>query len=141
MFRKIISNRKDTANLFGELKKEFSTYVEIVAIKRNIFLKQYPKQLFSIMIITMIISATLALTVIKSHKAAPALEMTKINKTIPPGIGSMLKKGSDIRELLDLQEQVSILIQKDKLSPADSLFLKKAIVRLQSFNQHQQQKP
>jgi len=65
MFRKIHSNRDPGTTFFGELKKEFRPYFDQLARYLKRFALSYPKFLFGMMVINILLSIVLCLTIMR----------------------------------------------------------------------------
>lgn len=133
MYRKIRSN--PPANLAQELKKEFGKYF----VRLGVFCKRisgkYPRQVFALMLTSMLFSGILAFTVLRIKKAPP-LPSLAVSGTSPisQGFGQIMQSGQALKEVLELRNQINTVLHKDSLGPADSLLLKNAIRRLEIIN-------
>ena len=67
--------------------------------------------------------------------------MGKASTDVSSGLGQILNTGSALKEVLELQSQVHIILTKDSLNATDSLLLKAAFDRLESINKKLNPKP
>jgi len=91
---------------------------------------KHPKLVFIAMILSMVVSAGLAFTVMrqKNLKAVP------IRPPLSKGFGSVLQAGDALQEVLQLQSQINSILQKKTLTSLDTLVLRKSFKRLDLLN-------
>lgn len=141
MSRKIISEQDNQVTLFGELRKEFDKYFTVFLQRRNQILQRYPRQVFTGMLVCLITSIVLAFSVMRQKKVLSPSGMGKASTDVSSGLGQILNTGSALKEVLELQSQVHIILTKDSLNATDSLLLKVAFDRLESINKKLNPKP
>ena len=141
MSRKTISEQDNQVTLFSELRKEFAAYFTLLSQRRNEFLQRYPRQVFTGMLICLVTSVVLAFSVMRQKKAPTPSGMGKAGVEMNSGLGEILNTGTALKEVLELQSQVEIILKKDSLNQADSLLLKAAFDRLESINSKLNPKP
>ncbi len=141
MSRKTISEQDNQVTLFSELRKEFAGYFTLLSQRRNQFLHRYPGQVFACMLICLVISVVLAFSVMRQKKVSTPSGVGKAGAEMASGLGQILNTGTALKEVLELQSQVEIILKKDSLNQADSLLLKAAFDRLESINKKLNPKP
>ncbi|QKJ28374.1 hypothetical protein HQ865_00885 [Mucilaginibacter mali] len=131
MFRKIHSNRDPRDTLYRELKKEFSVYAD----KGGRFGKQlagkYPRFLFGLMSVLLIVSAVLAVAL--RHQIVPP-EKAKVKprtEMLNSGFDLILAAGTALGQTIRLRRQVDSITAKKVLTQADSLTLVRDLDSLQ----------
>lgn len=127
MFKKIRSDRDPRDTVISELGKEFKPYVDQSSQTLRRLAKNYPRFLFCIMIINIVLSCILCFTVFR-HKEPP-LPI----KPIAPKFDNIISLSSALRKTIRLKQQVDSLSQKKKLSSADSAILIKDLDSLNHF--------
>lgn len=135
MYRK--THFKHRPNLFYELRKEFGGYFVRLAALGNAIGSRYPRQIFAVMLACILFSGVLAFTVmrVKEPKSLPTLSSSGTN--VAQGFGQIMGAGQALQKVLDLQNQINMVLHKQKLTAADSLFIKNAIRQLEIIhNQH-----
>ena len=141
MSRKIISEQDNQVNLFGELRKEFDKYFTDFSQKRNKIFQTYPKPIFTAMLVCLITSIALAFSVMRQKKVPSPYGVEKTGTEVGSGLAQVLNTGSALKEVLELQSQVHVILTKDSLNATDSLLLKAAFERLESINKKLNPKP
>lgn len=141
MSRKTISEQDNQVTLFSELRKEFAGYFTQLSQRRNRFLQRYPRQVFTCMLICLVTSVVLAFPVMRQKKVSIPSRVGKAGAEMTSGLGQILNTGTALKEVLELQSQVEIILKKDSLNQADSLLLKAAFDRLESINKKLNPKP
>lgn len=93
------------------------------------------------MLICLVTSVVLAFSVMRQKKASTPSGIGKAGAEMTSGLGQILNTGTALKEILELQSQVEIILKKDSLNQADSLLLKAAFERLESINKKLNPKP
>lgn len=135
MFRKIHSNSQSSTALGAGVRRSLQ---RLQAFWRKI-LHQYPFAVLSAMLVCILLSGTLAFTVMRVDKP----------KGIPPfpqppsidagsDIGGMIQTYDALREVSEIQQIIQSIIEKDSLNAADSIMLISALKR---FDELQYSKP
>ncbi|SDL86425.1 hypothetical protein SAMN05421813_10354 [Daejeonella rubra] len=141
MSRKTISEQDNQVTLFTELRKEFAGYFALLSQRRNQFLQRYPRQVFTGMLICLVTSVVLAFSVMRQKKVSTPSGVGKAGAEMASGLGQILNTGTALKEVLELQSQVEIILKKDSLNQADSLLLEAAFDRLEFINKKLNPKP
>lgn len=141
MSRKIISEQDNQVTLFGELRKEFDKYFTVFLQRRNQILQTYPKQVFTGMLFCLITSIVLAFSVMRQKKVSSPAEIGKSGTDATSELAQVLNTGSALKEVLELQSQIHVILTKDSLNATDSLLVKAAFDRLESINKKLNPKP
>jgi hypothetical protein len=138
MFKKLTSNRDPRDTLWNELQKEFGGYYDKATASGRGFVNRYPRPVFFVMIVLMLLSIGLSFTVFRNHE--PTAKNRKAAKANPSplstGFGQVMQAGEALRETIILKQQVDSLIAKKQLTKADSATLEKALDKLQQLNNH-----
>ena len=129
MFRKIHSKPDPSDTLYSALAKEFRVYIGWLKIKIRAFLKTYPKPVFAFMVISILVSAVLAITVFRFEKPQSVADTKPPVSSTRKGFSQILSTADALRESLEIKREISALIAKDSLSSADSVVLEKALNR------------
>ena len=76
------------------------------------------------------------------QKKAPSLSgVGKAGTEVSSGLAQVFNTGSALKEVLELQSQIHVILTKDNLNATDSLLLKAAFDRLESINKKLNPKP
>ncbi|MFN0293567.1 hypothetical protein [Pedobacter helvus] len=132
MYRK--THFKPDKVLWNEISKEFAIYFARFGSRTRHICEKYPKQIFLIMLGSMLISGILAFTVMRVKKDEPAQLLTGTAAPITQSLGQILGAGQALKKVLDLQNEINIVLQKDTLTSADSLIVKNAIGQLEKIH-------
>lgn len=129
MYRK--THFKPRPNLLNELKKEFGGYFLRLATIGKLVSSRYPTQIFALMLASILFSGVFAFTVmrVKEPQAMPPLSSSGTN--VAQGFGLIIGAGQAFQKVVDLQNQINTVLHKEKLTAADSLFVKDAIRQLE----------
>jgi hypothetical protein len=130
MFRKITSNRDPKDTLASEIKKEFKPYFRSVRAKFQRIAHNYPRFLFAMMVINIILSVVLTTTVLRRHPA-PA---KKVVVTTPSGFDNILIAGEKLKKTMALKRTIDSLSLIKNLSQRDSVLLDSALDQFQKLN-------
>lgn len=133
MFKRIHS-KENRPSLWLELKKEFGRYFESAGNRIEKCLIKYPKAIFAAMLSVMLLSGVLAFTVMRYKEV-------KRNPVLNSNFGSVIRTGEALNDVLELQSQISIILQKDSLTTSDTLILKQAFKQLESIQSKIKSKP
>ena len=132
MYRK--THFKPDKALWGEISKEFAIYFARLGNQVRYFCEKYPKQIFFTMLVAMLISGILAFTVMRVKKDETSQLLAGSAAPITQGLGQILGAGHALKEVLDLQNEINMVLQKDTLTRADSLIVKDAIGQLEKIH-------
>ena len=135
MFRKIHSNRDPRDTVYTELKKEFKPYVSKAGEGLKAVSSRYPKFIFWMMVINIVLSVVLSFTVF-GHKE-PEKQLKKPPNAISPvstGFDQIMQTASAMREMTLLKKQIDSLSGKKQLNAKDSLVLENALDKFQQIN-------
>jgi len=141
MFRKIHSNRDPRDTVYTELKKEFKPYVSKAGEGLKAATSRYPKFIFWMMVINIVLSAVLSFTVFR-HKE-PGKQLKKPPDAVSPvstGFGQIMQATAALREMTLLKKQIDSLSGKKQLNTKDSLVLENALDKFQQINHQFNQK-
>ena len=135
MFKKIQSNISPGATVAKELRKEFSKYFDSAEENGRGFLMAYPKQIFIAMLVLMVLSAIICFLILntKQQKKPDFInQVANVTTSVTGGIGEVFELKDKVNDIYKLKKQVEHILMKDKLTEADSVFLEKAILVLDS---------
>lgn len=141
MFRKIHSNREPGATLYSEIRKEFGSYFGKISEGAKALLQTHPWKAFYAMLFLMLLSLGLSFTVFRQPTpkqritANPASSHSK-RPGLDDGFSRILATGAALQQTLHLKTEVESLLDKGRLSSADSLALEKALDSLQQIHHH-----
>jgi len=123
MFRKIHSNRDPQATVFGELKKEFSPYVDKAQRGLKRIADAYPRFLFVMMVINITLSAILVMTVFKRKGDPPKQKTVNAAAPLSGGFDRIREAGLALKETIRLKRKIDSLTHLKTLSRTDSAAL------------------
>jgi hypothetical protein len=115
--------------LYSELKKEFAPYHQSVRAKLQKIAQNYPKFLFTIMVINIVLSIILVTTVFK-RQPPPAKH---IIVATPSGLDQILIAGEKLKKTIALNRKIDSLSSIKKLSSRDSILLDSALDQFQKL--------
>jgi len=134
MWKKIRSNRNPEDTVYSEIRKEFSPYFEKAGAGLNIFLQKFPKGVFGLMVVLMIVSLVMTFTIFRH----PEQQTKPVPKTtIQPlhdGFDQILRAGAQLKETIRLKKIVDSISAKKQLSGHDSIALVQALDSLQHIH-------
>jgi len=133
MFRKITSNREPGRTLGSELNKEFGTYIDRAAGYGRKLLNLYPRQVFAVMIFSMLGSGILAFTVMRSHEKPEIISIKSPSQSTADGLNQIIGTAGALQTLWGLQQQVDSLLKTSSLKHTDSLTLNIALAQMDSL--------
>ncbi|MEN0053585.1 MAG: hypothetical protein AAGC65_07940 [Mucilaginibacter sp.] len=137
MFKRISSNVDPDATVAKEIRREFGKYFDQATANRNRFLNAYPKEIFIGMVAMIVISAVVCFLVFtpsqrQKEKMPDVFKgTTNVGNQVTSGVGQIITLGTKISDLNKLRKQVEAVLQKPKLSHADTVFLQSAIQQLE----------
>ncbi len=139
MFKKIRSNIYPNVTVTSEIRKEFGHYFDKAEGKVKGFLLGYPKQIFIAMLVMIIISAIICFLILNPERQKKKTidffnQTTSMTGNVTDGMGEIVELGARVNDIYKLKRQVEQIISKDRLTKADSVFLEKAILILESNN-------
>lgn len=142
MFRKIPSEKKNTT-VFEELKNEFSPQFESMNSKAKGFMEGHPKVIFSLMIITILVSFILSFFVLKPSKDQTEdsfkQELNSVSGSLSGEFSALQQLSIKAAKIAELKAEIERIISQKSISEIDSIYLEKAIEELQYFNDQSKQ--
>jgi hypothetical protein len=136
MFRKTPSKNK---TLFGEIKREFSTLHKKGKKRISKIMNKYPKQCFSGMVFSLIVSALLTFIILpfeesKQPEADQLMEKAKVlGSGVADEVSALFQIGNEAKRIGQLKREVERIIAQDKIDLQDSIFLENAISELEKY--------
>lgn len=123
MFRKLHSNRDPQATLFSELRKEFLPYFQKAQHGLRGIAASYPRFLFAMMVINIVLSIVLVLTVCRRKGEPPKTPDGNPAATISGDFDRIRAAGAAMQQTIRLKREIDSLTQLPALSRADTLRL------------------
>lgn len=139
MFRKIHSNRDPKDTLASELRKTFRPYIEQTSVVITQQMKKYPKLLYALMLISVVISAGLSFTILRNHEPAAQVQKPFLKPVISEGLDQISHTAATIGQTIQLKNQIDSLSRKQQLTRQDSIALERDLDQL--WHLQNQQKP
>jgi len=135
IFKKITSNRDLGDTVYSEIKKEFRPYFTTAgqSVKRTA--NKYPKFLFAMMVINIVLSIILCLPLYRAKKETEKAPKLTIAAPVSTGFDRIMLAGAALQQTIRLKKQVDSLMQKSSLTKADSATLWSDLGQLQQINQ------
>ena len=130
MFKKITSNRPPDTTLWAAFYKEFGKYIDGSITRTKRFLEARPRAVFSVMVFSILVSASCFLFLPKEIPKKEPLQLS-MQQPLMDGMGGIVTAVSALKELLEIRAVVDTLMQKEQLNSADSLLMESAIDRIQ----------
>nr|WP_183573787.1 hypothetical protein [Mucilaginibacter sp. X5P1] len=117
------------------MKREFKPYVSKAGTGVKYLLSRHPKMVFSLMVISILLSAILAFTVFRQRPNNEHVQKpVRIAGPVSTGMDQLLATGEALQEMMRLKQAIDSLSAKKQLNSADSLALEKALDRFQQLN-------
>lgn len=132
----------------GESGGEATVFIQRRLESLRKTLESRPITIYIIMVAAMAISAILSFLVLKPAKRSPETIKASVTTVFSSGLGDLASTASALKDLLELQQVVNGLMDRDSLGTADSLVLDSALTRMQQIEKqiknmggHPSQKP
>lgn len=133
MFRKITSNMQDKPTLWLELHKVWESRLQTLKARVVILLKKYPKTIYYLMIVSMLLSLACFFYLPKKPLDPTPIPSRGLLGELSVGIGHIASSATAAKELLELQSIVENIISKDSLSQQDSVLIAYVLDKMQSI--------
>ncbi|WP_099369433.1 hypothetical protein [Sphingobacterium sp. 1.A.5] len=130
MFKKITSNRPPDTTVWAAFYKEFGKYIDGSITRTQRFLEARPRAVFSVMVLSILVSASCFLFLPKEIPKKEPLQLS-VQQPLMDGMGGIVTTVSALKELLEIRAVLDTLMQKEQLNSADSLLMESAIDRMQ----------
>ncbi|MGG5902127.1 hypothetical protein [Sphingobacterium daejeonense] len=130
MFKKITSNRPPDTTVWAAFYKEFGKYIDGSITRTQRFLEARPRAVFSVMVLSILVSASCFLFLPKEIPKKEPLQLS-MQQPLMDGMGGIVTTVSALKELLEIRAVLDTLMQKEQLNSADSLLMESAIDRMQ----------
>jgi Mg2+/citrate symporter len=99
------------------------------------FIGEKPKLLFRVMVVTIIASVILTTTLEVTEKPAEKKRFAPVSR-VSHGFTGVVGNVSTLSDAISLKSEISLLMEKDTLSHADSLRLLEAFQKLEKLNRN-----
>lgn len=129
MFKKITSNRPPDTTVWAAFYKEFGKYIDGSITRTQRFLEARPRAVFSVMVLSILVSASCFLFLPKEIPKKEPLQLS-MQQPLMDGMGGIVTTVSALKELLEIRAVVDTLMQKEQLNSSDSLLMENAIDRI-----------
>ena len=130
MFKKITSNRPSDTTLWAAFYKEFGKYIDGSITRTKQFLEARPRAVFSVMVLSILVSASCFLFLPKEIPKKEPLQLS-MQQPLMGGMGGIVTTVSALKELLEIRTILDSLMEKENLDSSDSLLMERAIDRMQ----------
>jgi len=131
MFKKITSNRDPRDTVYSEIKKEFRPYFNKAGQGLKGTAERYPKFLFAMMVINIMLSIILCLTVFRPKGEPKKVPLIHQVTPVSTGFDQIMQAGAALRQTILLKKQVDSISKKKSLTKTDSAVLLKDLDSLQ----------
>ena len=141
MFRKIRSNRAPEKTVWNDLKSELAPYIKKIYHSITLVLSRFPRIIFVCMVIALIYSVLWSFSsdLKPEHRVKPFVNGKNDSVQNPQestgGLNSISKTAGDLRRTITIRDKVDSVLNKSKLSQADSVFLEDALRELKLIQQ------
>ena len=134
MFKKITSNRDPRDTVLSEIKKEFRPYINNAGGSLKRLADHYPKFLFVMMVINIVLSAILCFTVLRHKEEPKKTKASIVPNPIANGFEQITEASAALKETIRLKKAVDSITHKRILTKADSTQLGKDLDSLQEIH-------
>ncbi|RBQ12038.1 hypothetical protein [Pedobacter miscanthi] len=141
MFRKIRSDRASEKTVWADLKSELAPYIKKIYHSLTLVLSRFPRTIFVCMVIALIYSVLWSFSSDLRSGDGNIPVVSKKNDSVQNlqgsnhGLNSISKAAGDLRRTMTIRDKVDSVLNKKKLSRADSVFLEDALLELKSIQQ------
>lgn len=134
MLKKIRSNRDPKDTLYAEIRKEFRPWFDKAGIFFQAGISRFPRGIFGLMIVMLIISAVLTFTVFRHPEPAKKPAIKKTAQPLNDGFNQIMLAGAQLKQTIRLKKIVDSILLKKVLSAADSAALLNALDSLRHIH-------
>jgi hypothetical protein len=136
MFRKIRSKRAPEKTIWADLRDELGPYIKKINHSSILVLPRFPRTIFVCMIIMLIYSVLWSFSSDlkpgnrNSTVASKKKDSVQYLNGGSEGLNSISKRANDLRQTINIRDKVDSVLNKKKLTRADSSFLEDALREL-----------
>lgn len=136
MFRKIRSNRAPEKTVWADLRIELAPYIKKIYNSTVLILSRFPRTIFFCMIIVLIYSVLWSFSSDLKPGDVNIPVVNRKNDSVRNlqgsnhGLNSISTAADDLRRTMAIRDKVDSILNKKKLSSADSIFLEDALREL-----------
>jgi hypothetical protein len=141
MFRKIRSNRAPEKTVWADLRIELAPYIKKIYHSSSLVLSRFPRTIFICMVIALIYSVLWSFSsdLKPGHRntlpVAGKNDSVQNSEVMVRGLNSISRTAGDLRRTIAIRDKVDSVLNKKKLSRADSVFLEDALLELKLIQQ------
>jgi len=136
MFRKIRSKRAPEKTVWADLRVELGPYIKKIQHSSILVLSRFPRTIFVCMVIALIYSVLWSFSSDLKPRNRNSTVVSKNKDSVQnfssgsEGLNSISKRANDLRRTITIRDKVDSVLNKKKLSRADSSFLQDALREL-----------
>ena len=136
MFRKIRSNRAPEKTVWADLGDEIAPYIKKIQHSTVLVFSRFPRTIFVCMVIALVYSVLWSFSsdLKPGNRNSTALSKKKDSvqnfSSGSEGLNSISKRANDLRRTITIRDKVDSVLNKKKLTRADSSFLEDALREL-----------
>lgn len=120
--------------ILSELRNEFAAQISCLRIFSACFFSQYPKAIFSAMVLLMVSSLLLCFTLLRTKPKKPGLE-NKALTNIGHGLSEIGTTVNSLEKALEMRAALKTLLAKDSLTSADSVLMAAMVSELEKIGE------
>lgn len=118
--------------ILSELKNEFAGQIGRFRTLSSRFFNQYPKAIFSAMVLLLVFSLLLCFTLLRAKPQKPGRE-SKALTNIGNGLSEIGSTVNSLEKALVMRAALKTMLSKDSLTSADSLLMVRMIAELEKM--------
>lgn len=120
--------------ILSELKNEFAGQISHFRTRSSHFFNQYPKSIFSAMVLLMVCSLLLCFTLLRTRPQKPALERKALTN-ISNGLSEIGSTVNSLQKALEMRAALKTMLAKDSLTSADSVLMAGMVSELEKIGE------
>lgn len=118
--------------ILSELKNEFAGQINHLRTRTSQFFNQYPKAIFSAMVLLMACSLLLCFTLLRTRPQRPALERKALTN-IGNGLSEVGTTVNSLERALEMRAALKTMLAKDSLTSTDSALMADMVSELEKI--------
>lgn len=131
MSRKTTSNPDPRPHIGAAIYSEFGIYIDALVKRSKLLMTRHPKALFSLMILSILVSAFLAFSIRPKKRTIRPITTSIFLKE--QDRGKLVKTALDLKTVWYLSIKVDSLMKKQRLNARDSIVLQQAFKDMERF--------